>query len=189
MGISVIKPRPYSWEENSGLSEPTCAWSKGQVLTWSLTSGISLNSSVCPKIWWIVRDNSQASPCSQERHQHLREWFILHHWEMLSHMLNCPLCLQEEAGHTIFRKKVSGDKRSQQKSSARNTYSVGDKLKAVYNYWKIHSNLLRNFISTMFSVNPLPKMYMHFEKMLWKKLCNDVVCLAWGREKYGIGKL
>lgn len=65
-----------------------------------------------------------------------------------------------------------------------------DKSEAVYNYWKIHSNLLlRNFISTMLSEDPLTKMYMHYERKLWKKLCNDVVCLAWGREKYGIGKL
>lgn len=119
----------------------------------------------------------------------------LHRWETSCHtwiVLCFSLLISGEPSPPIFYKKRAGKKKPRNKTKQKEflNYLVVDKSEAVYNYWKTHSNLLlRNFISTMLSVDPLKKMNVHCERKLWKKLCYDVVCLAWGREKYGIGKL
>lgn len=89
VGISVITSRPYSWEGSWGLSEPICAWSKVQVLTWYLTGGIGLKVVSAQKWNDLTEVVLKHSPVARRE---IRKWFILH-WDLLSQVLNCPLCL------------------------------------------------------------------------------------------------
>lgn len=93
--------------------------------------------------------------------------------EISHHMCCVALCATElflggTSSHNFSKKSIRW-KKSWWKSSARITYLVGDKSKAVYDFRKIHRHLFRNFIPTMFSVKLLPKICMTFERMLWKK--------------------
>lgn len=78
-----------------------------------LTRGIDLNSNVCPKLWWLVRGSSQILPCSQERDELLRKWFILSTSlsDLLSHMLNCSLCIPVDFYENLVTPFLNQDSR------------------------------------------------------------------------------